>query len=309
MGTPDFAVPALDALIAAGHVVARVYTQPPRAAGRGQRAQPSPVQRFAEGRGLVVRAPTTLRGRGEAAEFAALGLDAAVIAAYGLILPEAFLAAPRLGCLNIHASLLPRWRGAAPIARAILAGDAETGVTIMQMDPGLDTGPILLQESIAIAPAITAGELHDALAALGARLIVTALEGLAAGQLAPTPQPTQGVTYARKIDKAETRLDWRLAARELARRVRAFSPTPGAWCELAGERVRVLAAEASAGTAGAMPGTALDDRLAIACGEGALRLLRLQRAGAKALDAAAFLRGRPVPAGTVLPRPTGTVPA
>jgi len=309
MGTPDFAVPALDALVAAGHEIAQVYTQPPRPAGRGQRAQPSPVQRFAEARRLPLREPQTLGEPREAAHFAALGLDAAVVAAYGLILPEAFLAAPRLGCLNIHASLLPRWRGAAPIARAILAGDVETGITIMRIDRGLDSGPILLQERVAIAPDMTAGELHDALAALGARLIVPALAELAAGRLAPTPQPNGSVTYARKIDKAEMRLDWRLSARELALRVRAFSPSPGAWCALGGERIRVLAAEADAGKPGAEAGTALDDRLTIACGEGTLRLLRLQRAGAKPLDAAAFLRGRPVPAGTILPRPSGAVPA
>ena len=309
MGTPAFAVPALEVLVAAGHEVARVYTQPPRRAGRGQRARASAVQAAAEKHGLTVCATESLRDPGVAARFGALGLDVAVVAAYGLILPEGFLTAPRLGCLNIHASLLPRWRGAAPIERAILAGDAKTGITIMQMDAGLDTGPILLQQEVAIPPDMTAGELHDALAALGARLTGPALEGLAVGRLVPTRQPAHGVTYARKIDKAETRLDWRLSAVELARRVRAFSPTPGAWCALAGERVRVLAAEPMAGRADAEPGTALDDRLKIACGEGALRLLRLQRAGAKPLDAQAFLSGRPVPAGTVLPRPAGAVPA
>ena len=228
MGTPEFAVPALAALKRAGHAIAAVYTQPARKAGRGQRSQASPVARIAAAHELPLRTPANLRLGAEAAQFEALALDAAVVAAYGLILPNTFLASPRLGCLNIHASLLPRWRGAAPIARAILAGDRESGVTIMKMDDTLDTGAILLKESVAIEPTMTAGELHDALAALGARLIVPALDGIAAGRLEPKPQPGQGISYAPKIDKAETRLDWRRPALMLERQVRAFAPVPGA---------------------------------------------------------------------------------
>jgi len=300
MGTSEFAVPALAALLGAGHGVLAVYTQPARPAGRGQRLQPSAVARFAEAQKLPVRTPKSLRDPAEAAHLAALALDAAVVAAYGLILPRKILATPRLGCLNIHASLLPRWRGAAPIARAILAGDGESGITIMQMDEGLDTGPLLLQERTAIAPDMSAGELAAALAALGARLILEALDALAAGRLEAKAQPQAGITYAHKIAKAEARLDWRCPAELLARQVRAFSPTPGAWCELAGERVRVLAAALAAPRAAAPPGTALDDSLTLACGSGALRLLRLQRAGGKAMEAADYVRGRPVPARTVL---------
>jgi methionyl-tRNA formyltransferase len=306
MGTPDFAAAALAALLEAGHNVVRVYCRPPRPAGRGQRARPSPVQRLAEARGLALGMPAGLKDAAEARSFEALALDAAVVAAYGLILPKSFLALPRLGCLNIHASLLPRWRGAAPIARAILAGDAETGITIMKMEEGLDTGPILLQERLPIGRRVDAGALHDALAALGARLILEALEGLAQGRLAPRPQPADGVSYAAKIDKAETRLDWSRPAIELDRQVRAFSPQPGAWFELTGpgargERVRLLAAEPKAGLAApAPPGSLLDDGLTVRCGDGALRLLRLQRAGGKPMDAAEFLRGRPLSAGASL---------
>lgn len=298
MGTPDFAVPALAALVTRGHEVAVVYTQPPRRAGRGQRVLLSPVGRFAESDAIPVRTPRTLRDEAEQAYFASLSLDAAVVAAYGLILPKAILVAPRLGCLNIHASLLPRWRGAAPIQRAILAGDAESGVTIMHMDEGLDTGSMLLREQRAILPTMDAGALHDALAVLGAQLIVEALDGVAEGRLTATPQPDSGVTYANKIDKGEARLDWTKTAEHLARVVRAFGPSPGAWFELAGERIRVLQAEVVAKRPEATPGTALDDRLTIACGDGALRLHMVQRAGGKAMDAGAFLRGRPVPAGT-----------
>ncbi len=300
MGTPDFAVPALAGLLAAGHRIRQVYTRPPRPAGRGQRTTPSPVQRLAESRGLPVRTPAGLRDPAEAAHFQSLALDAAVVVAYGHILPQPILAAPRLGCLNIHASLLPRWRGAAPIQRAILAGDRETGVTVMRMAEGLDTGPILLAAPLAIAPGMDAGALHDALAALGAKLILEALEGVAAGRLAPRPQPQEGVTYAHKIDKAESRIDWRRPAGELARRVRAFAPAPGAWCEQAGERLRILAARAEAPAGAAAPGTLLDERLLVACGEGALRLLRLQRAGARPVEAEEFLRGRRLAPGEVL---------
>jgi methionyl-tRNA formyltransferase len=298
MGTPEFAQTGLAALIAAGHDIACVYSQPPRPAGRGQRPRPSPVQALAEERGLPVRTPVNLREAAEQAHFAGLGLDAAVVAAYGLILPPAFLEAPRRGCLNIHASLLPRWRGAAPIQRAILAGDHETGITIMQMDEGLDTGPMLLAERLPISPSDTGGSLHDRLAALGARLIVAALEQLAAGRLIPTPQPASGATYAAKLRREDGRLDWREPAGDLARRVRALAPWPGAWCELVGERIKVLAAEA-VGAEGP-PGRLLDDRLTIACGAGALRLLTVQRPGKVPLGAAEFLRGFKLIAGTVL---------
>jgi len=305
-GTPDFAVPALHSLVGAGHRVARVYTQPPRPAGRGQAEQLSPVHRAAAAKHIEVAHPATLKDGGMQRDFAALGLDAAVVVAYGLILPQAILDAPRLGCLNIHASLLPRWRGAAPIQRAILAGDRETGVTIMRMNAGLDTGPMLLHEIVPIRRAETGGTLHDGLSAHGAHLVVRALAGLIEGKIAPTPQPEEGVTYAAKIDKAETRLDWRQPAAVLERAVRAFAPTPGAWFELpppnshaVPERVRVLLA-AVVDAAGA-PGTVLDEHLTIACGAAALRPVVLQRAGKAAMPTDSFLRGRAVPKGAVLP--------
>ena len=308
MGTPDFAVPSLAALLAAGHDIVAVYCQPPRPAGRGNKLQLSAVQAFAESNGLLVRHPTRLRDPAAQAEFAALRLDAAVVAAYGLILPKPILAAPRLGCLNVHASLLPRWRGAAPIQRAILAGDSETGVTIMQMDEGLDTGPMLLAERVPIGPATTAAELQDVLASLGARLIVPALQQLDSGALVARPQPEEGVTYAAKLTREEGRLDWRRPAAELERAVRALNPWPGIWFEREGERIKVLAAELAAAPLGAPladapPGTVLDDRLAVACRTGALRLLLLQRAGRAPADASAFLRGYAIPRGTVLPCP------
>ncbi len=293
MGTPDFAVPALDALLAAGHGIACVYTQPPRPAGRGQQPRPSPVQARAEALGLPVRAPARLRDAGAQAEFAALGAEAAVVVAYGLILPQPVLEAPARGCFNIHASLLPRWRGAAPIQRAIMAGDAETGVSIMAMEAGLDTGPVLLRAALPIGPQETAGGLHDRLAALGARLIVETLAGLDA--LVPEPQPEAGVTYAAKIDKAEARVDWTRPAVEIDRQIRALSPVPGAWCEIGGERVKLLLGAPAAGSG--MPGEVLGDRLTVACGEGALRLVRLQRAGRAAMEAGEFLRGWPLGAG------------
>jgi methionyl-tRNA formyltransferase len=299
MGTPDFAVPILRALSAAGHQVVAVYTQPPRPAGRGHREQPSPVQRAAADAGIPVHAPARLDAA-EQETFRALALDAAVVAAYGLILPKPVLAAPRLGCLNVHASLLPRWRGAAPIQRAILAGDRESGVTIMQMDAGLDTGPMLLAEAVPLGPETTAATLHDALAALGARLIVRALAGRADGTLAPRPQPAEGVTYARKLARDEGRLDWRKPAAELERAVRALNPAPGVWFERAGERIRVLAAALAKGRSDAPAGMVLDDALTIACGSGALRLTRLQRSGRAAVDAEAFLRGYALPPGTEL---------
>jgi methionyl-tRNA formyltransferase len=302
MGTPDFAVPSLAALRTAGHDIAAVYSQPPRPAGRGHRPQPSPVQQAAEAAGLPVRVPTRFDDAA-IAEFAALGLDAAVVAAYGLILPKAVLAAPRLGCLNVHASLLPRWRGAAPIQRAILAGDEETGITIMQMDEGLDTGAMLAEEAVPVGPKTTAQQLHDRLAALGARLLVDTLVGVAQGRVAPRPQPTVGATYAKKLRREEGALDWRRPARELERAVRAFDPWPGAWFEHGRDRIRVLAAELAGASADAAPGTVLDDGLAIACGEGALRPLMLQRAGRAPQEVDAFLRGYPLPRGTVLPCP------
>ncbi len=295
-GTPEFAVPALEALVAARHELACVYTQPPRAAGRGQQPRPSPVQ--AAARRLPVRTPAALKDPETERAFAALDLDVGIVVAYGLILPASILTAPRHGCLNIHASLLPRWRGAAPIQRAILMGDKETGVTIMQMDEGLDTGPMLLAESVPISADATAESLHDELASLGARLIVEALARLAAGTLAPTPQPVAGVTHAPKLARAEGRLDWTRPAAELARRVRAFAPWPGAYFDHAGEHIKVLAAEAVAGTGA--PGAMLDERLTVACGEGALRLTRLQRGGKRVMAAADFLRGYALSAGTVL---------
>lgn len=295
MGTPDFAVPALVALVEAGHEVVAVYTQPPRPAGRGKQLQPSPVQRAAEARGIVVRYPVSLKIAEEQAAFAALEADVAIVAAYGLILPQAILDAPRLGCLNIHASLLPRWRGAAPIHRAILAGDSVTGVTIMRMELGLDTGPML---AIARTPVDdkTAGELTAELAELGGRLMVEVLADLAAHPA--TPQPELGVTYAHKIDKAESRIDFARAAEHIERQVRAFAPAPGAFFEFEGERYRILKCEVI-GREGA-PGHTLDDELTIACGHGAIRPVLIQRAGRPVMDTAAFLRGRAIPTGTRL---------
>jgi methionyl-tRNA formyltransferase len=298
MGTPAFAATALAAIADAGHDVACAYSQPPRPAGRGHRETRSEVHELAAARGIPVRTPARLRDPAEHAAFAALDADIAVVAAYGLILPRPVLDAPRHGCINIHASLLPRWRGAAPIQRAILAGDRETGVCIMRMEEGLDTGPVLLRAAMPIGDEATAGALHDALAALGARLVVEALRGVAAGTLRAEPQPEAGVTYASKIAKEEARLGWTRPATELARAVRGFNPFPGAFFELGGERIRVLAARAEPGRG--EPGTALDDALLVACGEGALRALVVQRAGRAAMDAADFLRGRAVPAGTRL---------
>jgi methionyl-tRNA formyltransferase len=301
MGTPDFAATILGALIAAGHRIKVAYSQPPRPAGRGHRLQPSPVQALAERRGIEVRCPATLRDPGPQAAFAAIGADVAVVAAYGLILPPAILGAPRRGCLNVHASLLPRWRGAAPIQRAILAGDRDTGITIMRMDEGLDTGAMLLRKAVAIGPQTTAGALTDTLAALGGALIVEALARL--DELEPQKQPETGITYARKLSRDEARLDWRGAATRLERQVRAFDPWPGAYFVAGDERVRVLAAETGGDLAGKTPGLVVDDRLTIATGDGAFRPTRLQRAGRGAMDADALLRGFNIPAGTVLPCP------
>lgn len=298
MGTPDFAVPSLAALHDAGHDIVVVYTQPPRRAGRGQKERPSPVQAWAEAHDLPVRTPASLRDESAQAAFAALDLDAAVVAAYGLILPKPVLAAPRFGCINVHASLLPRWRGAAPIQRAILAGDQESGISIMMMEEGLDTGPVLRMESIAIGADTTAGELHDALADLGGRMIAPALADYAGGTILPCPQVDADATYAKKIEKSEARIDWTEDAVAVRRRINAFAPWPGAWFELAGERVKALAADPADASGAA--GEVLDDELTVACGGGALRLIRLQREGKRPADAADFLRGRPVPRGTHL---------
>lgn len=295
MGSPAFAVPALHALHAAGHDIAAVYCQPPRPSGRGQAVHPCAVHAAAEALGLKVRTPAKLRrNEAEHAAFAALGLDAAVVCAYGLILPRPILDAPRLGCLNIHASLLPRWRGAAPIQAAILAGDAETGVTIMQVEEGLDTGPMLLRAAVPITPTTDASELHDALAAIGARLILRALDEAPP----PVPQPEAGATYAPKLARDDGAIDWTHTALALDRRVRALNPWPGTFSRLDGETLKILAALPEPGTGA--PGTVLDDALLVACGEGALRLTRVQAPGRAAMDAKAFLRGRPTPAGTML---------
>jgi methionyl-tRNA formyltransferase len=293
MGTPDFSVPVLEALVDAGHEIACVFCQPPRPAGRGKKDRPTPVHARALELGLPVRHPERLKSPEDQAEFAALGADIAVVVAYGLILPQAILDAPRHGCLNIHASLLPRWRGAAPIHRAIMAGDAETGVCIMQMEAGLDTGPVLLREALTIRADDTTEALHDRLSALGAAMIVEALNRLPT--LTAEPQPEDGVTYARKIDKAEARIDWARTAAEVDRQIRGLSPFPGAWCEIGGDRVKLLQSAPVEGEG--VPGTVLDDALSVACGEGAVRLLRLQRAGKGAQDAAEFLRGRPISPG------------
>ena len=310
MGTPDFAVPTLAALAEAGHEILRVYAQPPRPAGRGQKPRPSPVQAYADARGWPVRTPTTLRDAAVQAGFAALDLDAAVAVAYGLLLPLPVLTAPRLGCFNVHASLLPRWRGAAPIQRALLAGDPETGVTVMRMDQGLDTGALLLRRRLSIGPVATAADLHDTLAALGAEAMVEVLAALEQGRLHGRPQPDEGVTYAAKLERREAWLDWRRPAEVLERQVRAFTPWPGALCVVpgpkGGERLKVLSAavaERHGGAGGSEPGTVLDDSLTVACGGGALRLLRVQRQGKAAMDAEALLRGFPVAAGTRLTVP------
>jgi methionyl-tRNA formyltransferase len=292
MGTPEFALAALQR-IAPAHEIACVYTQPPRPAGRGQHERPSLVQAWAEARGIAVRAPTSLKAPEAHAAFAALKADIAVVAAYGLILPQAVLDAPRLGCINIHASLLPRWRGAAPIQRAIMAGDAQTGVTIMQMDAGLDTGAMLLSRPYPIGEATTAGELHDALAALGGEAVLEALRGLERGALTPQPQPAAGVTYAAKIDKAEARIDFSRPAREVVRQIHGLSPFPGAWLEIAGERIKILRAEVTAGHG--RPGEIVAPDMTIACGVGAIRPEQLQRAGRAAMSRADFLRGFTLP--------------
>lgn len=300
MGTPPFAVPTLAALHAAGHEIVAVYSQPPRPAQRGKKLQKSPVQVWAEEHGLPVRTPKSLKSDEAQAEFAALDLDVAVVAAYGLILPQAILDAPREGCLNVHGSILPRWRGAAPVQRAILAGDTETGVTIMQMDAGLDTGAMRLIETTPMGRK-SAGVLTHELAEMGALMMRRVLSDLHA--FPPVPQPGEGVTYAAKIDKSEARLDFLTSAVQIERQVRAFNPVPGAFFELESERCKILAAEVvhpADTVAGAVPGVTLDDVLTIACNPGAIRATRVQRAGKPAMDAAELLRGRAIPAGTRL---------
>jgi methionyl-tRNA formyltransferase len=297
-GSAPFAVPSLAALLDAGYAIDAVYTQPPRPADRGHKLKRSAVQVFAEARGLPVYTPETLRDADEERRFAELGLEVAVVAAYGLILPKPILTTPRMGCLNVHASLLPRWRGAAPIERAILAGDRETGITIMQMDEGLDTGPVLLTARVPITQESTAAMLHEALADIGARLLVQALPGLMTGTLRATPQAKDGVTYARKLDRQEGRLDWRSPAVHLGRTVRALNPQPGVWFERGGERIKVL--QANVVERAGPPGRILDEHLTVACGEAALRLTLLQRAGRRPIPAEPFLRGFPLPPGTQL---------
>ena len=296
MGTPDFAVPTLDALVEAGHDVVAAYTQPPRPGGRrGRELVPSPVQRRAEALGIAVHSPARLRGADEQAAFAALDADLGVVAAYGLILPQAVLDAPRRGCLNVHGSLLPRWRGAAPVQRAILAGDAETGVSIMQMEAGLDTGPVLLDGRVQVGGK-TAGDLTADLARLGAALMVETLRTL--DQRTPVPQPDDGTTYAAKIDKAEARIDWARPAIEIERLARALNPAPGAWFEVGGERVKLLAAAVLPFSFPGGEGTTVDDRLTIACGDGAIRPTLVQRAGRGVISVEEMLRGYPVRSGS-----------
>ncbi|MFO0990316.1 MAG: methionyl-tRNA formyltransferase [Hyphomicrobiales bacterium] len=300
MGTPDFAVSILDALVADGHKILAAYSQPPRPAGRGQAEQPSPLHRRAIERGIEVRTPASLKDGDEQRRFAELEADAAIVVAYGLLLPGPILAAPKHGCFNVHASLLPRWRGAAPIQRAIMAGDAETGVSIMRMEQGLDTGPVCLTKRIPITAATTFASLHDELAAVGAAAMVEALAKLEAGALDCKPQPADGVTYAKKIDKAEAKIDFNRDAADVRNHIHGLSPFPGAWFSLSDRgrdvRLKVLRCEVVEGNGAA--GEALDGSLTIACATGAVRLLEVQREGKGAMSAQSFLRGLPVPAGT-----------
>jgi methionyl-tRNA formyltransferase len=299
MGTPDFAVPTLRALHERGHKIVAVYTRAAKPAGRGMKLQPSPVEQEARRLGIPVFTPTTLKTPGAVQQLEAHQADAAVVVAYGMILPQVILDAPRLGCFNLHGSLLPRWRGAAPINRAIMAADAESGVMVMKMDAGLDTGDVAMTERLTITDAMTAADLHDALAPLGADLMVRAMDALERGKLQLTRQSGQGVTYAAKIDKAEARIDWNQPARAVLRHIHGLSPFPGAWCEMPIEgepvRVKILRCEMTDGSGAA--GELLDSRLAIACGRGAIRILELQRAGKAPMQAADFLRGTPLKAG------------
>ena len=297
MGTPEFAVPALAELIAAGHDVACVYSQPPRPKGRGLETEPSPVHALALTHKIAVRTPVTLKDAAQQELFAALDIDAAIVVAYGLILPKPILAAPRLGCFNLHGSLLPRWRGAAPIQRAIMAGDEVTGVMSMRMEEGLDTGPVLMAERTPIGRK-TYGELHDELARLGADLMARTLGALERGSAVETPQPAEGATYAKKILKEETRIDWAKSAHEIDCLIRGLSPMPGAWSEAKGERIKILNCGPTEGSG--TPGAVLDDALTIACGEGAIRPTRLQRPGKSPMSASELLRGFALPPGTRL---------
>jgi methionyl-tRNA formyltransferase len=296
MGTPEFSVPTLLELVAHGHEIAAVYSRAAKPAGRGMKLQPSPVEQQARRLGIAVETPATLKTPEALEKFRAYEADAAVVVAYGMILPRAILDAPPLGCFNLHASLLPRWRGAAPINRAIMAGDADTGVMVMKMDAGLDTGDVAMAERIAITDAMTAADLHDALARLGGDLMVRAIGALERGKLQLTKQSEDGVTYAAKIDKAESRIDWNRPARAVLRHIHGLSPFPGAWCEIpiegAPARVKILRCALAEG--GGSPGELLDDRLAVACGSGAIRILELQRAGARPMKADEFLRGTPL---------------
>ncbi|MCE3230273.1 MAG: methionyl-tRNA formyltransferase [Alphaproteobacteria bacterium] len=302
MGTPAFSVPTLQALLDSRHHVVAVYSQPPRPGGRGYQVQRSAVHQRAATEGIPVLTPLHFKNEEDQALFASHHADLAIVVAYGLILPEIILEAPRLGCLNVHASLLPRWRGAAPIQRAIEAGDQDTGLTIMKMDAGLDTGPMLLKKSIPLRADTTAKDLHDALSAMGGDLLLEALEGYTTGALHPLPQPIEGVTYAGKLKREEGQIHWRSSAVGWVRKIQAFTPWPGVWFEHEGVRLKVLAAEAITHITGE-PGTVLDDQLTIACGEGALRIKILQRPGGTALDAATFLRGYSLPVGSILPCP------
>ena len=302
MGTPDFAVPTLVKIVGRGHEVVAAYTRAAKPAGRGMEPKPTPVEREARRHGLSVHTPASLRTQEAQAAFGAHGADAAVVVAYGLILPKPILDAVPLGCFNLHASLLPRWRGAAPINRAIMAGDRETGVMVMKMEEGLDTGPVAMAERLPIPPDMTAGQIHDALARLGADLMVRALAALERSSLTLTPQSMDGVTYAAKLTNAETRIDWSRPAQAVHDHIRGLSPFPGAWCELVIDgkptRLKVLGTTLAAGSA--PPGTLVDGALTVACGDGAVRILELQRAGGKAMKAEDFLRGQPLPRGTTL---------
>ncbi|MCA8891233.1 MAG: methionyl-tRNA formyltransferase [Hyphomonas sp.] len=307
MGSPDIAVDVLKALIAAGHEIACVYSQPPRPAGRGKKLTPTPVHAYAESQGLEVRTPKSLKKAPEQEAFAALDLDAAVVVAYGLILPQAILDAPRLGCLNMHASVLPRWRGAAPIQRAIMAGDDETGVDAMLMDAGLDTGPVLASRRTPISSEDTAGSVHDRLMVLASELAPFALAGLADGSLTPRPQPEEGITYAHKLGPADQKVDWNRPAREVDCHIRGLSPFPGAWCnwlqpgDESPTRLKLLGARRSGQETSAPAGMVLDDNLLVACGDGGtVRITRLQKPGGKPLDAGRFLNGQPIPPDTML---------
>jgi methionyl-tRNA formyltransferase len=302
MGTPDFAVPTLVEIVGRGHEVVAVYTRAAKPAGRGMEPKPTPVEREARRLGLPVHTPTTLRTPETVAAFKAHGAEAAVVVAYGLILPKPVLDAVPRGCFNLHASLLPRWRGAAPINRAIMSGDRETGVMVMRMEEGLDTGPIAMTERVPIPPDITAGKMHDALARLGGDLMVRALSALERSSLALTPQPTDGVTYAAKLTNAETRIDWSRPAQAVHDHIRGLSPFPGAWCEVAidGKPTRLKVLRTTVAVGSAPPGTLVDEALTVACGEGAVRVLELQRAGRQAMKAEDFLRGQSLPRGTRL---------